>query len=590
MSRPLLAALAFAVLLSSCTVPPTTPDPAVAPPDDAAPPVTADVAPVIAEERVAVPDVPTEVWPVVVYGASSGGVGAAVGAARSGVAVLLLEPSRRPGGMLTNGVTADLFRRDASSGLFDDHRTLVAELYDARGYGGDPTIRDGLFAEPDVALEAVHQLLDAEDELQLRTGWWLTEDGGAVELDGDTVVAVTVTDGTQTLRLEAATFIDATAEGDLLGAAGTEGADWVVGREGRAVYDERNAPEETDRLQQAYNYRLTVQVDGRTDYEVPTTYDEDLPRYRQVDTEPTKFDCVYEVDGAPRTYTGMRNQRCLVDAKMDLNIDLVGFNHDYLDLDRTGRAATEQRLADFALGWLHYLRTERGMVELGLPVDDYLDNDGLPSVLYVREGRRAVGKRVFTEHDAIRPAGDRDARLPLVPTSVAIGDYGLDSHCVGPRGAVSSKLVACDGEFWVAANPYQVPFEVMVPVRLRGLLVPVPVSASHVGYSTLRMEPVRANLGFAAGIAAATAYRDGTDAGEVDVAALQQQLVSHGQALIYLEGLDRHAEGFAAAQLAVVSGQIKLPASGYTLPDTATVAGTGGGRTLTPVAHQETGR
>jgi hypothetical protein len=227
-------------------------------------------------------------------------------------------------------------------------------------------------------------------------------------------------------------FVDATPEGDLLGIVGTEGRDWVVGREGRDVYGESLAPEVGDRLQQAYTYRLTIQVDGRTDYAVPPTYDEDRHRYPLIDRTPAeKGTCdITLADGSVRRYSGMRIQRCLPDRKMDINVDLFGLNHEYPTARRPARRAVERRLAGFVLGYLHWLRTEAGMPELGLPVDDYLDNGGFPTVLYVREGRRARGLETFTQgnaaHDSTWPAEHR--------WSVAIGEYGLDSHCVGAAG------------------------------------------------------------------------------------------------------------------------------------------------------------
>ena len=507
---------------------------------------------------------PTETWPVVVYGASSGGVGAALGVARERVAVLLVEPTDRPGGMLTNGVTADLVRPETSTGVFDDVRRSVAARYARAGIRGQ-AVRDGLSPEPDVALAVVRDLLDAEPEITTRTGWWLDERPGAVELDGDELRAITVTNGAERVRLRAAAFVDASPEGDLLGAAGREGLDWVVGREGRDVHGERHAPARSDRRQQAYAYRLTLEVGGRTDYRVPATYVADLPRYRQVDDGATKFDCRHVVDGVERDYRGMRIQRCLVDGKLDVSIDLIGLNDAYPTQPRALRAVTERRLRDFAVGWLHFLRTEGGHPELGLSRDDYRDNGGLPSMLYVREGRRAVGRTVFVERDVVPPPWAPQRRLPLRPTSVAVGDYGLDSHCVRPVGAVSSATVPCTGAFWTSVRPFQVPFEVMVPVRLQRLLVPVPVSASHVGYSTLRTEPVRANLGFAAGIAAAWAARDGGLVADTDVRALQRTLVAHGQAVVFIYGMDRRSPDFAADQLAVAWGRATLPPDSYRL-------------------------
>ena len=480
-------------------------------------------------------------YDVVVIGASSAGVGAAIGAAREGARVLLTEPTSRVGGMLTNGVTTDMLRQDASSGLFDEHRRLVRDAY--RGHPDVALSSNGFNASPDVALTALNTLL-AHPNIEIRTGVRLV----SATSEDWLVRTATLADSRGTWTVQARTFIDGTAEGDLLAKVGVEGADWTVGREGQNVHGETLAPATGDRLQQAYTYRLTVQVGGRTDYKIPATYAEDRVRYAAIDRTPhPKGTCdLRQADGTVKRYTGLRIQRCLPDGKMDINADLFGVNHDY-PTNEGSRPATEARLRGFVLGYLHWMRTEAGMPELGLPTDDYVDNGGFPTVLYVREGRRALGRDTFTQRDAAH-----DSTAPNRPQrSVAIGDYGLDSHCTGPAGGVAGGRT-CEGGFWHGGRPYSIPFDIMATRRFPNLLVPAAVSASHVGYSTLRMEPVRMNIGYAAGIASVLAARARVHAADVDVPALQRNLVGRNQALVYLPGLPTSGPEFVAAQLAAV--------------------------------------
>lgn len=468
---------------------------------------------------------------VVVYEASSGGVGAALAAAREGLSVLLVEPTGRVGGMLTNGVTADMFRDNASTGIFDEHRQLVLADYASRGMGDHPLIRNGLYAEPEVAYRAVLALLD-HPNIVVRMGTSVS----SVTTSGSNVTGLVLNDG-ETVTAEV--VIDASAVGDVLGLAGNRGIDWVAGREGSSVYSETMAPAITDDRQQAYTYRMTFQVNGRTDYSVPSSFEADRASYASLPTERVeKYSCQFNgVD-----YFGMRIQRCLPNGKMDINLDLVGENHAY-PTDPSTRAATRSRMRDFLVGYLHYLRTERGWPELGLSIDDYPTTGGIPEVLYVREGRRAVGVTTFTEVDAKRGG------VTHKPDAVAIGDYGLDSHCIGPNGV---QTQGCEGGFWIAADPYQVPFGVLVPKRLDGLLVPLPASASHVGYSTLRMEPVRMNLGYVAGLTAALAIRDKDEVRNVSVPELQAKLTNAGQAIAYYPSMNHQSAGFAAEQRVVM--------------------------------------
>jgi hypothetical protein len=458
--------------------------------------------------------------------------------------------------MLTNGVTADVLRPAVVSGLFDELRQLVANHY--VGHPDAALTHDGLYAEPDVVLSAVRQLL-AHPNIEVRPGWRLV----AATRSGDRVSEMTVTDGETTEVVLAPAFIDATPEGDLLGRVGVESVDWVVGREASATYGEPLAPATADRLQQAYTYRLTAQVGGRTDYAVPATYAEDKARYATVNTGGNQRECtITDAAGVTRTYRGMRLQRCLPDRKMDINIDLIGFNHDYPTASQARRTEIERRLAAFVLGYLHWLRTERGMPELGLPVDDYTDNDGFPSVLYVREGRRLLGQKVFTQGNVTTaPGTDRPV---LERRSVAIGEYGMDSHCVGPQGAVSGSD-SCEGGYWVGVVPYQVPYDVMVPKQITNLLVPCAVSASHVAYSTLRMELTRMSLGFAAGMAAAGVARRGGSFARVNVRQLQMDLLAAKHALIYFDDLPTTHPRFRGVQMSATVGNVALPA-GYHAP------------------------
>ena len=85
-------------------------------------------------------------------------------------------------------------------------------------------------------------------------------------------------------------------------------------------------------------------------------------------------------------------------------------------------------------------------------------------------------------------------------------------------------------------KPYQIPFRVMLPKRAdaTNLLVPVCFSASHVAYSSLRMEPQYMIIGHAAGIAAAFAIRDGKPVQDVAVPELQKTLLNEDAVFEYV--------------------------------------------------------
>jgi hypothetical protein len=110
---------------------------------------------------------------------------------------------------------------------------------------------------------------------------------------------------------------------------------------------------------------------------------------------------------------------------------------------------------------------------------------------------------------------------------IGMGSYNSDSHNI-QRFVNARGMAENEGDMQVAVKPYQIPFRIVLPKKeeARNLLVPVCFSASHVAYSSLRMEPQYMILGHAAGVAAALAIHGKTAVQEVSVAELQKTLKS----------------------------------------------------------------
>ena len=162
----------------------------------------------------------------------------------------------------------------------------------------------------------------------------------------------------------------------------------------------------------------------------------------------------------------------------------------------------------------------------------------------MREGRRIIGEYVLTERDGeLDPATERTR---LQPTSIAVADYAFDSH--GCHKFDPSHPGVREGYIYITHRPMQIPYGVVVPRNADGLLVPVACSASHVGYSALRMEPVFMALGEACGVAAHLSLRDGKPLRSISTSELQHCLVERGSVITHYDDLPFDHPAFAAFQ------------------------------------------
>ena len=166
----------------------------------------------------------------------------------------------------------------------------------------------------------------------------------------------------------------------------------------------------------------------------------------------------------------------------------------------------------------------------GLSADEFTDTDGWPHQLYVRDGRRLVGERVLRESDLLDASPQEDV--------VALGSYNIDVREIERTWRylpeyTRTPAICNEGYLSVAVPPYPIPYRSLVPRRedAEDLLVPVCLSASHVAFASVRMEPTLMLLGQAAGTAAAQAARRDVAVQDVDVPALQESLRAAGQIL-----------------------------------------------------------
>ncbi|MFT5327695.1 MAG: hypothetical protein ACI8P0_005587, partial [Planctomycetaceae bacterium] len=366
----------------------------------------------------------------------------------------------------------------------------------------------------------------------------------------------------------AGVFIDATYEGDLLAAAGAE---FRLGREAREEFNEPHAgviyfdyqngeflpgtTGERDRRLPAYTYRLCLTTDAANAHvltEPPPDYNretyigyfDDLAAGRLSGPKHLKPGRGYNVAHFDTMFRELSVTE-IPNQKTDVNINPrpLGFpfseeNGGYVAGDDVTRQQICQRHRNLTLGLLWFLQNDAEIPEphhaiarqYHLPLDEFTDNGHFPFQLYVREGRRLVGEYTLTEHDI---TGDGTKHSPRHPEDVvAIGEFPIDSFpCRKRQPGDTIVLEGYLGMLDSITHPYRIPYRIMIPKSVDGLIVPVAASTTHVAYSSIRMEPTWMALGQAAGVAAHLAMQHAVQPRAVPLRQLQSLLKDQGQVL-----------------------------------------------------------
>lgn len=488
---------------------------------------------------------------VVVYGGTASGAIAAIAVAREGKSVLLVEPGKHIGGMVTGGLGAtDTGNRAAIGGYSREYFERVRDIYAKKHGKTSQQVKDcsdGYRFAPSVATLAFQEML-AEAKVQPMFGQRLVK----VEKKADSLVSFTTAKGD---RFTARVFIDASYEGDLMALAGVK---YHVGREGRATYNESLAGVQAysrahqwpvavngldankkplpfiqsepggkagdgDAKLQAYNYRLCITRVKENQVAFPKPKDYNPARYELL---------ARYLKARPDVKVGqLMNPVGVPDGKTDTNnngpfsTDHIGANWDYPEATHAARLKIIDDHIRYTQGFLYFLANDpqvpttlqKEMRSWGLAKDEFTDNDNWPTQLYVREARRMIGAYVMTQTDIMEKLTKDD--------SVGLGSYNTDSHHV-QRVLKADGTVINEGDFQERVTPYAIPYRSLTPrgSECGNLLVPVCCSASHVAYGTIRMEPVYMILGQASGVAAALAVEGKTSVQKIDVAQLTEKL------------------------------------------------------------------
>lgn len=527
----------------------------------------------------ALPAAAEESCDVLVYGGTSSGVAAAVEIGRSGKSVILIEPSDRLGGLTSGGLGwTDLGNANIVGGLAREfyHRIYQhyqrpeawtfqsAESFRTAGGQGvramDAQRQTMWVFEPHVA-ERTFRDMASEAKVKLVRGRLQLGGSGVAKKQG-LIESILLEDG-QVFR--AKVFIDATYEGDLMGNAGVK---YAVGREANSLYGETidgiqaarargnqlpagidpftekgnpasgllpgvnkdtGGPDGSgDGRIQAYCYRmcLTDVPQNRVMIEKPASYNEKDYELLFRAIEAGQKDMFFKLDLMPNRKTDSNNAS-------GISTDFIGMNYAYPTADYS----TRQKIAIAHENW------QRGLVwtlqnhpripepirkryaKWGLARDEFVETGNWTPQLYIRESRRMLGVAIATE----RTLRDDSA----VRHSIGMGAYNMDSHNV-QRYVDAKGQVRNEGDVQIGVpRPYRIDYGVITPKQeeCSNLLVPVCLSASHIAYGSIRMEPVFMILGQSAGAAACLAIDQGISVQQVSYEKLETKLTDEKQVL-----------------------------------------------------------
>jgi hypothetical protein len=213
-------------------------------------------------------------------------------------------------------------------------------------------------------------------------------------------------------------------------------------------------------------------------------------------------------------------------------------NKGYIEGDDTVRTRIFERHKNIALGLIWFLQNDhevpdkhRDMAnQYYFPLDEFIDNGNFPFQLYVREARRLKGEYMMTQHDV--SITDEAPEVIRHHDTIAMGDFPIDSFPVSKKASDSGiVLEGYLGMLDHIAQAYEIPYRAMIPAKLDGIIVPVALSATHVAFSSIRMEPTWMSLGEAAGVAAHVCIENNQNPRNAPVEKIRSILEKQGQVL-----------------------------------------------------------
>jgi hypothetical protein len=487
---------------------------------------------------------------VCIYGGTSAGIIAAYTAKTYGKSVVLIEPGNHLGGMTTGGLGfTDIGNKYAVTGLARDFYRRIGDHYGKfEQWIFEPHVASKVFGDyikkADVEIHRHTNLKDVaktEDRIEYAT---------FVESD-DSV--------SSEIRIYAKVFIDCSYEGDLMAMAKVS---YRIGREENKEFDEslngvqlldaHQFPDKIDPYRipgkkesgllwginndslkaqgsgddkiQAYNFRICLSSvpENMIPIARPRGYDsmmyQLLPRLFAAFPEKRKLNDYFIWSRMPEHKTDINNRGAF-------STDMIGMNYHYPEASYAERQTIVKQHEVYTKGLLYFfghdehvpeqLRKEMSM--WGYPKDEYTDNGNWSPQLYIREARRMRGEYVMTQQNCV---GKRK-----VNDGIALAAYTMDSH--NCERLVVNGFVKNEGNVEVGGfGPYPISYRAITPQKqdASNLIVPVCLSATHIAYGSIRMEPVFMVLAQAAAVAAVMAIDDESSVQDINIRKLQEEL------------------------------------------------------------------
>ncbi len=529
-----------------------------------------------------------------IYGGTSGGVVAAVQAARMGRNVVIAEPGMHLGGMTSGGLSAvDIGDPRSIGGIAREYFTQLAATVGVtlawdqafKGDGGGGPATGGAFAIEPHKAEQVFTDMAKEAGVKVHFGAQLA----SVEKDGARITELVMKNGD---IFRAKVFIDTTYEGDLMAKAGVS---YTLMREGNAKYGETlNGIHYTEKYLprtnhlkpgshgrvpggqgvwdrdfpldpyvvkgdpksgllplinegdpgkqgepapgvQAYCFRLCLSTNPANMIPITAPSDYDPKRYEIV----ARFIEACLAIGDDMDLRWFSKHDPLPNDKWDFNTatfggNLPGASHGWPEANYTDRQKIAKEHENYHRGLLHFLATDPRVPE---KVRKDMQRFGLPKDEFTDNGgwphQIYVRQARRMVSDFVMTENHTFGRQP-VAKSVGLGSYGTDVHEI--RRIVKDGVVAREGKVASGrdgAPPYAVGYDSIVPKRseCENLFVTFALSSSHIAFASIRMEPVFMVTSQSAAAAAVFAMDNNQAVQDLDYETLKTHLLKHKQML-----------------------------------------------------------